>query len=72
MAFLELDDVTAGYDGVPAIRGISLTVGQGEVVALLGKSPDPVIVLGDFNRTAEQVRSTFEPALQLLDVPMTD
>jgi branched-chain amino acid transport system ATP-binding protein len=36
VSLLELDNVTAGYDGVPAIRGVSLTVGQGEVVALLG------------------------------------
>ena len=33
---LHLDGLTAGYDGVAAVRGVNLTVGQGEVVALLG------------------------------------
>jgi branched-chain amino acid transport system ATP-binding protein len=35
-ALLEVQDLTAGYNGVPAIRGLSLHVGPGEVVALLG------------------------------------
>ena len=33
---LALHDVTAGYGPIAAIRGVSLTVGEGEVVALLG------------------------------------
>ena len=33
---LELDDVTASYGPVQALHGISLTVGEGEVVAVLG------------------------------------
>jgi branched-chain amino acid transport system ATP-binding protein len=33
---LALTDVTAGYGPIPAIRGLSLEVRQGEVVALLG------------------------------------
>ncbi len=33
---LELSDVTAGYDGSPAVRRISLRLAAGEVVALLG------------------------------------
>jgi branched-chain amino acid transport system ATP-binding protein len=33
---LETVDLAAGYNGVPAIRGLSLSVGPGEVVALLG------------------------------------
>ncbi|OAA22327.1 ABC transporter ATP-binding protein, partial [Frankia casuarinae] len=33
---LVLDRVTSGYDGVPVLRDVSLTVGAGEIVALLG------------------------------------
>ena len=33
---LGLVDVTAGYGPIAAIRGVSITVGEGEVVALLG------------------------------------
>ncbi|MDE2362386.1 MAG: ABC transporter ATP-binding protein [Hyphomicrobiales bacterium] len=33
---LEVRDVTAGYDGVPVLRNVSLTVGKGELVGLLG------------------------------------
>jgi branched-chain amino acid transport system ATP-binding protein len=33
---LELDGLTAGYNGAPVLRDLSLTVGPGEVVALLG------------------------------------
>ena len=35
-ALLELNDVSARYGQVPALHGVSLTVGEGEVVALLG------------------------------------
>src|SRR3954470_7546097 len=33
---LELDGLTAGYEQAPVIRDLDLTVGAGEVVALLG------------------------------------
>jgi branched-chain amino acid transport system ATP-binding protein len=36
MALLELQDVEARYGQVPALHGVSLTVEEGEVVALLG------------------------------------
>lgn len=36
MALLELEDVVATYGNVVALRGLSLTVGEGEIVALLG------------------------------------
>jgi branched-chain amino acid transport system ATP-binding protein len=35
-ATLQLDGLTAGYDGAPAIRDLTLTVQAGEVVALMG------------------------------------
>jgi branched-chain amino acid transport system ATP-binding protein len=35
-ALLKADGITAGYDGIPAIRNLSLSVKAGEVVALLG------------------------------------
>ncbi|MCI3270759.1 ABC transporter ATP-binding protein [Streptomyces cylindrosporus] len=33
---LQVDALAAGYFGMPVVRGLSLTVGAGEVVALLG------------------------------------
>ena len=33
---LDIDSLSAGYDGVPVVRGLSLQVRAGEVVALLG------------------------------------
>jgi ABC-type branched-subunit amino acid transport system ATPase component len=33
---LELQDLSAGYDGAPVVRNLTLTVSAGEVVALLG------------------------------------
>jgi branched-chain amino acid transport system ATP-binding protein len=35
-ALLELEDVTARYGPVTALHGVSLTVGEGEAVAVLG------------------------------------
>ncbi|HEY1777180.1 MAG TPA: ABC transporter ATP-binding protein [Solirubrobacteraceae bacterium] len=35
-AMLEIADLSAGYDSVPVVRGLSMTVRSGEVVALLG------------------------------------
>ena len=35
-AVLELDGLSVGYDRAPVVRGLTLTVGSGEVVALLG------------------------------------
>ncbi len=37
-ALLELADVTAGYGPVIALHGVTLTVGVGEVVALIGRN----------------------------------
>jgi branched-chain amino acid transport system ATP-binding protein len=35
-AALELEDLQVSYGGVPAVRGIDLTVGRGEIVGLVG------------------------------------
>jgi ABC-type branched-subunit amino acid transport system ATPase component len=35
-AYLDVADVTAGYKGIPVIRGVNLSVAQGEVVAVIG------------------------------------
>jgi branched-chain amino acid transport system ATP-binding protein len=35
-AALELEDLQVSYAGVPAVRGIDLTVGRGEIVGLVG------------------------------------
>src|SRR4029079_1470807 len=35
-ALLRVQDLRAGYDGVPVVRDLDLVVGEGEVVALLG------------------------------------
>jgi branched-chain amino acid transport system ATP-binding protein len=58
---LEAREVTAGYSGVPAIRGVSLTVEPGEVVALLGpngagKSTTLMALAGAVTASAGQVR----------------
>ena len=35
---MRLDEVSVFYDGIPAVRGASLTIHQGEVLALIGPS----------------------------------
>jgi ABC-type Fe3+/spermidine/putrescine transport system ATPase subunit len=36
--FLDVDRVTVGYGGTPVLKDVSLSVGEGELVALLGSS----------------------------------
>ena len=36
MALLEVKDLTAAYGGIQALRGVSLTVEEGQIVAVLG------------------------------------
>lgn len=36
MSLLEVSDLTIHYGGIQAVRGISLTVGEGELVSLIG------------------------------------
>ena len=60
-ALLEAREVTAGYSGLPAIRGVSLTVEPGEVVALLGpngagKSTTLMALAGALTASAGEVR----------------
>ena len=35
-ALLEIENLNTGYNGVSVVRGLNLTVKEGEVVALLG------------------------------------
>ena len=35
-AMLEVKDISCGYDGAPVIRGLSLEVQEGEIVAIIG------------------------------------
>ncbi|WP_426955031.1 ABC transporter ATP-binding protein [Muricoccus radiodurans] len=37
-ALVEIQGLTAAFDGVPALRGVDLSVGRGEAVALVGES----------------------------------
>ncbi|GJE37073.1 ABC transporter ATP-binding protein [Methylobacterium persicinum] len=37
-AALALDDVSSGYGAISIVKGVTLSVGQGEIVALLGKN----------------------------------
>jgi branched-chain amino acid transport system ATP-binding protein len=57
---LELDDVSARYGPIVALHGVSLTVGEGEVVALLGangagKTTTLRAVSGTVRRTGDVV-----------------
>ena len=36
MTLLEINEMSTGYNGVPVVRNLSLTVAEGEIVALLG------------------------------------
>jgi len=36
MAVLSVENLSKAYDGVQALRGVSFTVGAGELVALIG------------------------------------
>jgi branched-chain amino acid transport system ATP-binding protein len=58
---LELDRVQARYGPVPVVRGVSLTVGAGEIVGLIGpngagKTTTLLTVMGIVQRTGGEVR----------------
>ena len=38
MAFLEVDDIKTYYGNIQALKGISLTVEEGEIVTLIGSN----------------------------------
>jgi branched-chain amino acid transport system ATP-binding protein len=38
MAFLEIDDLHTYYDNIEALKGVSLTVDEGEIVTLIGSN----------------------------------
>jgi ABC-type branched-subunit amino acid transport system ATPase component len=45
MALLEVDDIHTHYGGIEALKGISLTVDEGEVVTLIGSNGSPAYLL---------------------------
>jgi branched-chain amino acid transport system ATP-binding protein len=36
MGLLEVDSLVSGYEGIPVVHGIDLTIGEGEVVSVIG------------------------------------
>src|ERR1700749_3374453 len=58
---LEAVGITSGYDGIPAVREVSLHVRPGEVVALLGangagKTPPLFTLAGEVRLPSGEVR----------------
>lgn len=58
---LSVRDLHVSYDGIRAVRGVSITVGEGEVVALLGpngagKSSTLLAIMGLAPRSGGEVR----------------
>jgi branched-chain amino acid transport system ATP-binding protein len=58
---LELDGIEARYGAVPVVRGVSLTVGEGEIVGLIGpngagKTTTLLAVMGAVPCTAGSIR----------------
>ncbi|MCH5644584.1 MULTISPECIES: ABC transporter ATP-binding protein [unclassified Gordonia (in: high G+C Gram-positive bacteria)] len=63
---LELSDITVGYGGVPAVRGLSASVRRGEILALLGpngsgKTTTLLAAVGALPLMAGDVRALGEP-----------
>lgn len=67
-SLLELDRIHARYGPVPVVRGVSLTVGAGEIVGLIGpngagKTTTLLTVMGVVSRAGGQVRLDGEAIL---------
>ncbi len=65
-SLLEVEDLHAGYLGIPAVRRISLTVAAGEVVALLGpngagKTTTLATIAGLLTPISGEIRFAGEP-----------
>jgi len=65
-ALLEVSDLRAGYGPVDVLKGISLTVGKGEIVALLGangagKSTTLMTISGITKARAGEIRFAGQP-----------
>jgi branched-chain amino acid transport system ATP-binding protein len=70
---LELVDVSSGYDSVPVIRNVNLTVHSGELVALIGangagKTTTMMTIAGVLRPSAGQVRWLGDSSSQSLHV----
>jgi sulfate-transporting ATPase len=63
---LTVDGLVAGYSGQAAVRGVSLTVGRGEIVALLGpngagKTTTVLAIAGAIPMMAGEIRKGTKP-----------
>ena len=63
MAMLEIKNVHKAFDGMDVLKGVSLTVEKGDVVAILGKSGSgktPLLRCINFLETADQGELVFD------------
>ena len=65
---MRLDEISVSYDGAPAVRGASLSIHQGEVLALIGPSGcGKTTLLRTLNRLTELTASAVRSGAILLD-----
>ena len=70
---LRVEDISVFYDGKPAVKGVSLEIHQGEVLALIGPSGcGKTTLLRTLNRLTELTRNASHSGRILLDGDDTD